>query len=150
MTYDSRPDTHAHINKVQEYLEEVVDEIKMRSFIHDDTKLHSPEKEAFDRAISLKTVEYGTPEYDAAKASLGDALAHHYAHNSHHPEHYENGINGMSLLDVIEMLADWKAATERMKDGDLGKSLEINKERFGISDQLYEILVNTAKELEWL
>jgi hypothetical protein len=31
---------------------------------------------------------------------------------------------------LIEMLADWKAATERHHDGDLAKSLEIHRERF--------------------
>ena len=150
MTHDSTNDTLKHIRTVYLHLATVRWNLFDRSNVHDDSKLHFPEKEAFDKAAVLNQVEYGTPEYDEAKASLGDALVHHYAHNSHHPEHYESGINGMSLLDVIEMLADWKAATERMKDGDLGKSLEINKERFAISDQLYDILINTAKELKWL
>jgi len=77
------------------------------------------------------------------------ALKHHYENNSHHPEHYPNGINGMSLLDLIEMLADWKAAGMRHADGDMQKSLEINKKRFGMSDQLAEIFQNTIKELGW-
>ena len=44
-----------------------------------------------------------------------DGIEHHYAVNSHHPEHYEAGIAGMSLFDLIEMLVDWKAASERMR-----------------------------------
>jgi rubredoxin len=60
-----------------------------------------------------------------------------------------SGIYGMSLLDIIEMLADWKAATARHADGDIKESLRINRERFGISDQLFEILKNTVQELEW-
>jgi len=48
------------------------------------------------------------------------------------------------------MLADWKAATERHDDGDLAKSLEIQRERFGISDQLVAILRNTAEHFGWL
>jgi len=60
-----------------------------------------------------------------------------------------SGVYGMSLLDVIEMLADWKAAGMRHADGNIQESLKINKERFGISDQLFEILKNTVKELEW-
>lgn len=59
-------------------------------------------------------------------------------------------INGMTLVDLIEMLADWRAATERHNDGDLGKSLRIQRNRFGISDQLDEILWNTAREFGWL
>jgi rubrerythrin len=61
----------------------------------------------------------------------------------------EKGVSGMTLLDVIEMLCDWKAAGERHADGSITKSLEINKKRFGISDQLASILDNTRKELGW-
>jgi len=55
----------------------------------------------------------------------------------------------MSLLDVIEMLCDWKAASERTKQGSIAQSLAHNKERFGISDQLFSILTNTVRELGW-
>jgi hypothetical protein len=48
------------------------------------------------------------------------------------------------------MLADWRAATERHADGSLVKSLRIQKERFGISDQLDQILWNTARHFRWL
>lgn len=59
----------------------------------------------------------------------------------------ELGIRGMSLLDILEMLCDWKAATLRHADGDLLKSIEINQRRFGYTDELKSILVVTAKEL---
>jgi hypothetical protein len=62
----------------------------------------------------------------------------------------EAGVNGMSLFDVMEMLLDWKAATERMKGGgDIRRSLEINTERFKLSPQLASILANTIKEMGW-
>jgi hypothetical protein len=51
---------------------------------------------------------------------------------------------------VIEMLADWKAATEHHDDGELAKSREIQQERFGLCDQLVAILSNTAKHFGWL
>jgi hypothetical protein len=86
-------------------------------------------------------------EYKSYLTGMGEALKHHYAHNSHHPEHYEDGIAGMSLLDLVEMLCDWKAATERHADGDLRRSIEQNQERFGYSDELRSILENTAREL---
>jgi hypothetical protein len=76
---------------------------------------------------------------------MGEALKHHYRENSHHPEHYENGVDDMDLLDVIEMLCDWMAAVSRMKDGDIEKSIEINADRFGISEQLKSILINTIR-----
>jgi len=50
----------------------------------------------------------------------------------------------MDLFDVIEMFFDWYAAGKRNKDGNIYKSLDINKERFKISDQLYNIMKNTA------
>lgn len=60
------------------------------------------------------------------------------------------GPEAMSLFDVIEMLLDWKAATERMKDGgDIRASLIHNITRFNLSPQLVSILSNTIKEMGW-
>jgi len=81
---------------------------------------------------------------------MGEGLTHHYEANRHHPGHFDDGVNGMTLVDVIEMLADWKAATERHADGDLAKSLEIQRERFSLCDQLGAILRNTAEHFGWL
>lgn len=62
----------------------------------------------------------------------------------------ESRVNRMSLLDILEMLADWKAAGMRHADGNFAKSLEINQARFQISDQLQNVLINTAQELGWV
>ena len=51
----------------------------------------------------------------------------------------------MNLIDLCELIADWKAASERHNNGNLIKSIEINAERFQIDDQLKQILLNTAK-----
>ena len=150
MIYDSTKDTQEHIEKVRKNLKDVLIDIAARSYDHDKSKLEEPEKSIFDEYTpKLRDTTYGSDEYKAYLVKMGVALEHHYENNTHHPEHYPNGINGMCLLDVIEMLADWKAATERHADGDILKSLEINKERFGISDQLYEILKNTVREMMW-
>jgi hypothetical protein len=126
-------------------------EIGLRVTHHDESKLQEPEKSMFDEFTpKLRDSTYGSDEYKGFLAQMGEALQHHYANNRHHPEHFENGVAGMTLVDLVEMLADWKAATERHADGDLGKSLEIQKERFGISDQLSSILHNTAVEAGWL
>lgn len=56
----------------------------------------------------------------------------------------------MNLLDVVEMICDWKAATLRQKDGNLLKRIEINAQRFGFDEQFTQILLNTAKMFdEW-
>jgi hypothetical protein len=150
MSYDSTEDTKKHIETVRGFLSDVQGNIAARTLIHDGSKLEEPEKSMYDEFTpKLRDLTYGSDEYKECLAQMGVALKHHYEVNSHHPEHYANGINGMSLLDLIEMLADWKAATSRHADGDIQKSLEINKERFGMSDQLAEIFQNTVKELGW-
>jgi hypothetical protein len=53
----------------------------------------------------------------------------------------------MNLIDLLEMLCDWKSSTMRHADGDVFKSIEINQKRFGYSDELKMFLINTA---EWL
>lgn len=60
----------------------------------------------------------------------------------------DKGLRGMSLLDLIEMLCDWKAATLRHNDGDIRKSIEINQKRFGYSDELKAIFLNTLGVIE--
>ena len=148
MSYDSRPDTYDHIQKVQNFLNRVIRNLLDRSEAHDQSKLVDPEVSMFDEFTpKLKESTYGSDEYKGFLKEMGVALDHHYAHNSHHPEHYEQGIAGMSLLDLIEMLVDWKAATMRHDDGDLMRSIEINQERFGYSDELKQILINTAHDL---
>jgi len=146
--YDSTFDTKQHIERVSDLLNLAAFILDDRRALHDRSKLEEPEKSAFDIATPrLKGSTYGSDEYKAFLADLKPALDHHYANNSHHPEHYPNGISGMSLFDIIEMLCDWKAAGERHADGSMERSLRVNKERFGISDQLQQILVNTAKEM---
>ena len=149
MSYDSRPDTHEHIREVRVNLNKVIIDLINRANVHDASKLVSPEVEAFDRVTPiLKTLDYGSEEYNINKDLLGSALDHHYANNSHHPEFFKNGIKGMSLMDIIEMLCDWKAAVLRMKGGSIEESIEINQKRFGYSDELKQIFINTLPLLE--
>jgi len=148
--YDSAPETQKHIKQVQDLLLEVIYKLGNRSSMHDVSKLNPPEKECYDiYTPMLKGLTYGSDEYKATLENMGHALQHHYQVNSHHPEHFENGVNGMSLIDLVEMLTDWKAASLRHADGDILKSLEINKKRFGMSDQLAEIFENTVREMGW-
>lgn len=143
--YDSEADTLHHIKRVNQFLLFAAQDLLRRAMIHDDSKLREPEKSKFDEMTpKLKGMTYGSDEYKASLSELGVALNHHYENNSHHPEHYRDGVNGMDLLDLIEMFFDWCAATERHADGDIYKSIENNKTRFNLSDQLADILKNTA------
>lgn len=141
--------TIEHIARVQELLGWMASQLFSRAMQHDDSKLQEPELSAFAAASrKLSDMTYGSEEYEAALEELDEALDHHYAHNRHHPEHHDAGIAGMNLVDLVEMLVDWKAASERHDDGDLYASIEHNTERFDLSPQLRQILTNTAQILE--
>lgn len=147
--YDSAPDTLAHIGRVRAHLRAFVGEIIVRALNHDKTKLAEPEKSAFDRETPiLSGLQYGSEEYFASLQRLGPALEHHYANTRHHPQSFPDGVNDMTLVDLAEMFCDWAAATERHADGDLERSIQINRERFGISEQLTGILENTRVWLQ--
>ena len=146
--YDSTVDTLLHIKRVNELMLTVSAELLRRAAIHDNSKLVSPEKEIFDEMTpKLAGSTYGSDEYKQFLSDLKPALDNHYAKNSHHPEHYTNGIDGMNLFDLIELFIDWKAASERHKDGNILKSIEINKTRFNMSDQLVSIFKNTVDKM---
>lgn len=149
--FDSRPATYEHIGTVRGYVLEVVDSLLTRAHVHDASKLVDPEVAVFDEYTpKLRDSTYGSDEYKAFLHGMGEGLRHHYAENDHHPEHFANGIRDMDLTQVVEMLCDWKAATTRHADGDLGRSIEQNAERFGYGDELKTLLMNTARSFGWL
>lgn len=177
--YDSTEDTKKHKYEVAERMQVIVDEIHKRRHLHDKSKLESPEKEIFDVVTpALKGLTYGSDEYKKQLDDMKVALDHHYKHNRHHPEHFfyhecngcfsrydeepnrcpacgysqfqkRTDISKMNLVDIIEMLSDWKAATMRHDNGCILKSLEINQERFGYSDDFKKMLLNTVIYLGW-
>lgn len=143
--YDSTADTLLHIKRVNELLILCTKELLDRARVHDSSKLKSPEKEGFDEFTpKLKSTTFGSDEYYENLKGLKAALDHHYKNNSHHPQFYKRGVDGMNLFDVIEMFVDWWAASERHEDGDIMKSIDINKERFQMSEQLCNIFKNTV------
>jgi hypothetical protein len=149
--YDSTSDTLAHIEQVRELLEAVISNLHYRASVHDASKLRDPEKAVFDEYTpKLRDTTYGSDEYKTFLDGMGEGLNHHYAANDHHPEHWQHGVQDMDLLQVIEMLADWKAATLRHADGSLSRSITQNAERFGYGIEFYRLLWNTAKRMGWL
>ncbi len=149
-TYDSLEDTLTHIANVRQRMWFLAEEIKSRGIKHDKSKLESPEKEMYDKYTPLlSSVPYGSDEYKKYLSEMGEALQHHYKNNRHHPEHFEYGIFDMNLIDIIEMFCDWKAASLRVKDGDLRDSIRYNQTRFKFSNELLDIFMNTADELDW-
>lgn len=160
---DSRVDTFKHIQQVQHFLGRMIRQLIRRQELHDQSKLVSPEVETFDEFTpKLADSTYGSEEYKRFLAAMQPALHHHYANNRHHPEFFAfegatlypddvaNGqaVRRMNLLDLLEMVCDWKAASQRHHDGDVRRSIEINQKRFGYSDELKQILLNTVATLE--
>lgn len=126
----------------------------------------------------LRNCTYGTDEYKGYLSAMKPFLDHHYKSNRHHPEHFrrltcihcfkeykpeapnicevcgntqfqaEPDMSQMNLIDLVEMICDWIAATKRHADGDINRSIEINKERFVYGDRLASIFKNTVNVIE--
>lgn len=142
-------DTKKHISNVRVLLETFSWRLGERAREHDRSKLREPERSLFERYEDrLSDVEYDSEEYWAMMEELKPAIEHHWENNRHHPEYFENGIEDMNLLDIVEMTFDWFASSQRHDDGDVKESIDKNKERFGLSDQLVAIMKNTAEEFE--
>ena len=131
-----------------ELLKQYLEELQERATNHDKSKLMAPEKQGFDiYTPALKNVEYGSQEYQQYLKAMQKFIQHHYRYNRHHPEHFGNGINGMTIMDLTEMICDWKASSERHATGNFIESIgTINKQRFGYDTEMETILKNTAEK----
>jgi hypothetical protein len=130
MTYDSRPATSFTASELVSSSSHSSRSCATTPRATTEARPNSPEVRVFDEFTpKLKTSTYGSDEYEGYLEAMGDGLKHHYAYNRHHPEFFSgDGVDGMALVDLIEMLPDWKAATERHEDGDLAKSVEIHRQ----------------------
>ncbi len=145
---ESKFKTMRHIETVRNYINAVIVDLLGRAESHDQSKLTPAEVDVFDKFTPLlRTCTYGSDEYKSFLEQMEPALKNHYTNNRHHPEHFENGIQDMNLVDIIEMLIDWKCSGLRHNDGCIFKSIEINQKRFGYSDEMKAIFINTAN---WL
>lgn len=139
-----------HIRAVGCLLETAANELFDRIINHDSTRLDDIEWESNLRmSARLSATKFGSPEYYKCREEISDAVQHHYSNNRHHPEHFARGVNDMNLIDLLEMLADWVCSSNSQNEGSIENSLEINKFRFDVSDQLHRILCNTVRDLSW-
>ena len=144
-----KAETYKHIGKVRIYIDQIIRKLLLAAENHDTSKLEEPEAKSFEKLTpKLRSSTYDSSEYKRYLRQISPALKHHYRANRHHPQHFKDGIKGMTLIDLIEMLCDWKAATLRHKNGDIFKSIELNQKRFGYSDELKQILINTVKRID--
>lgn len=148
MKYDSSKDTLIHKKNIDLVFRVLLDELAKRNETHDDSKLVPPEKPAYDKYIPmLQKTEYGSLEYYEVKKEMAkECLNHHFKANRHHPEHWPDGdISHMTLVDLVEMFTDHLAAS-MVSSSSYEKGETINKDRYGYSDQIYQIFMNTYNE----
>lgn len=164
--YDSRPDTWEHISQVQALLMLAAHDLHMRGLVHDWSKLLPPEVEVFDEYTPRLAGTPYDPRpgsaYQLNLAAMKPALDHHYAVHDHHPEHFgeprtlglgegvarcpecnqpvdpAGGVFDMTALQIVEMCADWIAASRRHPDGDVVRDLPKNADRFGYAGTALE------------
>jgi len=137
-----------HNRLVASYLINLACAMEKRAIVHDASKLSVDEFTGFVQINRIaREHEYGSQEYkDSIKKT--DAVALHYSRNPHHPEHYKSGVDDMSLVDLIEMVADWKAASETYGQTSLEEALEIQAKRFGLSAKHLYLIGLIVKEFE--
>jgi hypothetical protein len=128
-------------------------EVMRRANQHDNSKYEDAEFIPYSEVIDeFEKYPYGSKERDALYESIKPAAEHHHKRNRHHPEYHPDGIDGMNLVDLIEMLVDWKSATQNHPDnpGNLRNSIALATKKYNISPQLARILYNTAIDFELL
>lgn len=141
--------TWHHIDVVRKILRILSVEQLVRGETHDRSKFDRAEVDVFTEFTpKLKHTTYGSEEYRGYLAQMKPALDHHYSHNRHHPEFFVKGLEGMNLVDLMECFCDWWASSKRHENGDIRRSIEINKQRFDMPEALAKIFLNTVRDFE--
>jgi hypothetical protein len=153
--FSSKEGTLEHIRRVNQLVIGCSKEMLDRAVNHDATKIVETELSGFNHLDpEFRKLPYGSPEYFQIvnKSEAKKAIAHHHKHNSHHPEYYEDGIIDMNMFDIIEMLCDWKAASERntSDDNKFEQHLQYNYKRYKVPIDIQIIINNTAVALKFI
>jgi hypothetical protein len=135
-----------HRKSVHDKLQFLRQELDTRAVDHDKSKLLPPEINWLIEMDREPKYKYGTPEYFDKMHRWQKFFDHHYAENRHHPDHFVNGVNDMTLVDLCEYLIDIISYFDEMHVDDAIKTIELQKERFGLDDQLCMVLKNTLLE----
>lgn len=127
-----------------------------RAIVHDWSKFTLTEMKHVIPHLPGPGVGFQDLAYQEYLAKAQVAIDHHLKHNSHHPHHFPEtyistdppqrlgGYRDMSMLDLIEMVVDWRASARRkIGGGNLQQS-------FVYCQQLYQIDEQTMKFLKTL
>lgn len=123
--------------------------ISGRAMTHDNSKTTDEEYKYYKMVNNVNRNDFKTYEayMDYIKPTLNKGLKHHYENNRHHPEHFDNGVDDMNIVDIIEMMVDWKASIEQ-NGKNLYEEVEYNFKKYNISEQLQKIILNTYKYID--
>ena len=140
----------AHRAQVRLNLHALMQEIERRALGHDLSKLSTKELNGFIRINrTAREHPYGSEEYRAsmdAEKGEGGCITLHFSKNSHHPEFHESNAS-MGFLDIIEMVMDWKAASDTYGNMTLRGSLPHHRERFNFSDEQWWLI---GSVVDWI
>lgn len=138
-----------HKEQIAMLLAKFAAELTYRAAIHDNSKFSPDEFNVHsDNVHHFNKYQFNTKEEQELRHRLSPASISHRKRNRHHPEYFENGIDGMNIIDLLEMICDWKSASTRVPGDSLRKGFPILKEKYNISPQLLKILENTARDFK--
>ncbi len=139
--------TMRHIRTIQGYMTLIGTEWVERTRRHDESKLDDIELYGYvGIAEATKGLTAGSQEYLDALEPYKTVIRRHYILNDHHPEHFANRVNGMNLIQVLEMVCDWIAASTDREMHPM-QSIDTQCTRFNIDAQLKQIIINTMDKL---
>ena len=128
-----------HKNNIKANLGSLSAELLKRAELHDQSKLSPDELPGFIEIHNIaREHPIGSKEYEAAMRSA-TCIQEHFSNNSHHPE-YHNCVSDMGLLDIIEMVLDWKAAADTYGMKTLRESLDYQLSRHGFTDEQWWLI----------
>ena len=140
-----------HISEVSENLLAMKSDLEKRAIAHDRSKLEALEFDSFVRTrAQFKKANYGTKEYQECTDLIKPAIDHHHKNNRHHTTFHKNGFADMNLLDILEMLADWKAASRRSPSLTFKDSLPRAFNKYKIPENMQRHILNTLQYLGWI
>lgn len=132
-----------HKESVKNRLLFLIAELKKRADVHDDSKLRSPEVNYLIEMDKEGKVKYGSDAYFEKMKRWECFFNHHYKENTHHPDHYQLGVDDMNIADLCEYMIDVVSYFEDLHVADAINTIDAQQERFGLSDQLANVLKNT-------
>lgn len=141
----------SHRSRVRKWLQHFSNVLDQKGREHDQSKLEEPEYSQWCKMDEEPRYKYGTKEYNNKLNRFNYLFKMHWKdkRNRHHPEHFqvmdENEIifNDKDLIDLVEMLCDWLGYRDSITYTAASKLVEQQCDRFGFSEELRNLLMNT-------